>query len=211
MTYPEVPAALLRDPLTVVLSNEFLGDTTLDVDPESHHTAHAVACVREVAHRSRVRANVLCANQMGRTERLCYIKNVTHDKKERFRGVVCNLDVTIPQHEGEPVEPVGKMLVRVSKAHILRLNVPLYEVLQIEYTLPGEKVSVGFTCEDPQANTYWMAAEIILNGASKWHDPIEQTVPAGKKVGRNEICPCGSGRKFKKCCRPTTIKRDFSD
>ena len=20
------------------------------------------------------------------------------------------------------------------------------------------------------------------------------------KVGRNELCPCGSGRKFKKCC-----------
>ncbi len=21
-----------------------------------------------------------------------------------------------------------------------------------------------------------------------------------KKIGRNELCPCGSGRKFKKCC-----------
>ncbi|MGE4560981.1 MAG: YchJ family metal-binding protein, partial [Desulfobulbus sp.] len=23
-----------------------------------------------------------------------------------------------------------------------------------------------------------------------------------KKVGRNDPCPCGSGRKFKKCCGP---------
>lgn len=23
---------------------------------------------------------------------------------------------------------------------------------------------------------------------------------AGKKLGRNEICPCGSGKKYKKCC-----------
>jgi uncharacterized protein YecA (UPF0149 family) len=22
------------------------------------------------------------------------------------------------------------------------------------------------------------------------------------KVGRNEPCPCGSGKKFKKCCQP---------
>jgi preprotein translocase subunit SecA len=22
----------------------------------------------------------------------------------------------------------------------------------------------------------------------------------GKKVGRNEPCPCGSGKKYKKCC-----------
>jgi len=21
-----------------------------------------------------------------------------------------------------------------------------------------------------------------------------------RKIGRNELCPCGSGRKFKKCC-----------
>mgnify|MGYP002713033755 CR=1 FL=1 len=24
--------------------------------------------------------------------------------------------------------------------------------------------------------------------------------PANRKVGRNEPCPCGSGRKYKKCC-----------
>lgn len=22
----------------------------------------------------------------------------------------------------------------------------------------------------------------------------------GKKIGRNELCPCGSGKKYKKCC-----------
>jgi preprotein translocase subunit SecA len=27
-----------------------------------------------------------------------------------------------------------------------------------------------------------------------------QTVKRGKKTGRNEPCPCGSGKKFKKCC-----------
>ena len=26
------------------------------------------------------------------------------------------------------------------------------------------------------------------------------TVVVGKKVGRNEPCPCGSGRKYKQCC-----------
>jgi preprotein translocase subunit SecA len=29
---------------------------------------------------------------------------------------------------------------------------------------------------------------------------VAQTVRRGKKVGRNEPCPCGSGRKYKKCC-----------
>ncbi|UCF89396.1 MAG: preprotein translocase subunit SecA [bacterium] len=31
--------------------------------------------------------------------------------------------------------------------------------------------------------------------------PVQQTVKReGRKVGRNEPCPCGSGRKYKKCC-----------
>jgi preprotein translocase subunit SecA len=28
----------------------------------------------------------------------------------------------------------------------------------------------------------------------------QQTVSRGKKVGRNDPCPCGSGKKYKKCC-----------
>ena len=34
--------------------------------------------------------------------------------------------------------------------------------------------------------------EILLN-------PIKTEI-ADKKVGRNEPCPCGSGKKYKKCC-----------
>ena len=28
----------------------------------------------------------------------------------------------------------------------------------------------------------------------------QQTVVKGEKVGRNDPCPCGSGKKYKKCC-----------
>jgi len=30
----------------------------------------------------------------------------------------------------------------------------------------------------------------------------QKTVHRGKKVGRNDPCPCGSGKKYKKCCYP---------
>jgi len=32
---------------------------------------------------------------------------------------------------------------------------------------------------------------------SKW---IPQKVRKHKKIGRNDPCPCGSGKKYKKCC-----------
>jgi uncharacterized protein len=38
---------------------------------------------------------------------------------------------------------------------------------------------------------FWKARRGIANDNSK---------TVGKKVGRNEACPCGSGRKYKQCC-----------
>ena len=29
--------------------------------------------------------------------------------------------------------------------------------------------------------------------------PVQQVVRAQEKVGRNDPCPCGSGKKYKKC------------
>jgi preprotein translocase subunit SecA len=28
----------------------------------------------------------------------------------------------------------------------------------------------------------------------------QKPLKKGKKIGRNEPCPCGSGKKYKKCC-----------
>jgi len=31
-------------------------------------------------------------------------------------------------------------------------------------------------------------------------EKVETYVRSEPKIGRNERCPCGSGRKYKKCC-----------
>ncbi len=36
--------------------------------------------------------------------------------------------------------------------------------------------------------------------ANREDDSPRQPVKVGKKVGRNEPCPCGSGKKYKRCC-----------
>jgi uncharacterized protein YecA (UPF0149 family) len=30
--------------------------------------------------------------------------------------------------------------------------------------------------------------------------PVQNPIVRGQKIGRNEPCPCGSGRKYKNCC-----------
>jgi uncharacterized protein len=46
----------------------------------------------------------------------------------------------------------------------------------------------------------------IFRHQRKHFQPPSQTVKrAGPKVGRNDPCPCGSGKKYKKCCGAQTL------
>lgn len=66
----------------------------------------------------------------------------------------------------------------------------------------------GRASEDPLPLSYEPAdGEDVDTGRDDWHDPLpwvppEPPKPVVKppKVGRNDPCPCGSGKKFKKCC-----------
>ena len=50
-----------------------------------------------------------------------------------------------------------------------------------------------------QAN--WLASDVANEFLSEiFPDTGQKMATAGKNVGRNDPCPCGSGKKFKKCC-----------
>jgi hypothetical protein len=59
-------------------------------------------------------------------------------------------------------------------------------------------------------NRFMLAYNAALQGGAPVDDqevksaiPIQQSTPIDKqlrRVGRNDLCPCGSGRKYKKCC-----------
>jgi preprotein translocase subunit SecA len=37
-------------------------------------------------------------------------------------------------------------------------------------------------------------------GGGEEKQPVQPVRRDGEKVGRNANCPCGSGKKYKKCC-----------
>ena len=43
-------------------------------------------------------------------------------------------------------------------------------------------------------------ANLQLGGNGSAGTTTPQRVSKGPKVGRNDLCPCGSGKKYKKCC-----------
>lgn len=58
--------------------------------------------------------------------------------------------------------------------------------------------------KDRMVNHHEIAAFVREDGAWRFkdgHAPLpEQAIRQGPKIGRNDPCPCGSGKKHKKCC-----------
>ena len=57
---------------------------------------------------------------------------------------------------------------------------------------PGDKC-------DFTGSKYLFNLNIVIQ-EKQAEDSKEEILPTEKKVGRNEKCPCGSGKKFKHCC-----------
>ncbi len=72
------------------------------------------------------------------------------------------------------------------------------ELSQGELTLSFEELAEGLCADVPQVLAEFIALGRELNEALRQRP---RPAPARSiKVGRNETCPCGSGKKYKKCC-----------
>ena len=55
-------------------------------------------------------------------------------------------------------------------------------------------------CTLPPPKNRPSAAERVLSGGGYAESAAEPVVSSSGRVGRNDPCPCGSGKKYKKCC-----------
>jgi preprotein translocase subunit SecA len=42
--------------------------------------------------------------------------------------------------------------------------------------------------------------QVVLEETEVSQQPVAAAPRTADKVGRNDVCPCGSGKKYKKCC-----------
>lgn len=47
---------------------------------------------------------------------------------------------------------------------------------------------------------YWLDYRKEINNTVEEVDNVTEEIERYSSVGRNDLCPCGSGKKFKKCC-----------
>jgi preprotein translocase subunit SecA len=57
----------------------------------------------------------------------------------------------------------------------------------------------NLTFNNPSASPSAFARAAAPREASGGTDEVQTVRREGKKVGRNDPCPCGSGKKYKKC------------
>jgi SEC-C motif-containing protein len=69
------------------------------------------------------------------------------------------------------------------------------------YEEEGEEHSIRESSKFLKENGRWTYSEKQSTIHKKVHEePQQPVIREGPKVGRNDPCPCGSGKKFKKCC-----------
>jgi len=69
------------------------------------------------------------------------------------------------------------------------------------YEEEGEEHSIRESSKFLKENGRWTYSEKQSTIHKKVHnEPQQPVVRDSPKVGRNDPCPCGSGKKFKKCC-----------
>ncbi len=69
-----------------------------------------------------------------------------------------------------------------------------FKIITVKDDIHGERKVVGMEAIIVQHEIDHMDGVLFFD---RKQQPIERTT---KKVGRNDPCPCGSGKKYKKCC-----------
>jgi uncharacterized protein len=65
------------------------------------------------------------------------------------------------------------------------------ELKEVETPMQGHKLALAIEANLPAIYRFWVPLRKAAVQTIKREEP---------KVGRNDDCPCGSGKKFKKCC-----------
>lgn len=109
---------------------------------------------------------------------------------------VCNELITPRNYCGHDVGEIynGEMCCKIVE------DIELLELSIVKN--PVQKYSVLFP-EDHEYN-YYVVKKLVKKLSSPWdswsYNISKKIVPKYKKVKRNELCPCGSGIKYKRCC-----------
>ena len=149
----------------------------------------------------------------GKDERKALWSDYFEKEKGIYKKLLANPDEVVT---GTLADLAKKFMVTqmIMTGFLDGINDSLKEPNPIETMKADTEVSLGFDKELLYKNMVAAGAD-WLYGLEEWNDIFDeekqkelykeqkasQTVRnEGPKIGRNDPCPCGSGKKYKKCC-----------
>lgn len=134
-------------------------------------------------------------------------------EKGIYQKLLANPDTVVTGTVAELAEKYGTDIMTMT-GFLDGINDSLVKPNPIEEMTEDTEVSLGFDKELLYKNMVAAGAD-WLYGLTEWNDIFDeekqkelykeqkrsQTVRhEGPKIGRNDPCPCGSGKKYKRCC-----------
>jgi hypothetical protein len=148
-----------------------------------------------------------CAAGAMLDEALAWVADIAFDETEDIetRALTGNLLIDFPRAEYRArLEQLARAqaesfpifdLDNVRDAYRTRADQPRWEKRRDPWLF--------YSAEDIESRRLQWAKEDATRARYIAEDPVEPYLRETPKVGRNDPCPCGSGKKYKKCCMAT--------
>lgn len=163
--------------------------------------------IKNLAHaslfeRKRIKANVFIGDEVNKRK----ILTIISESIEKLKNVKTPPDPKTPVKHGDmEADSIYLHIFRNDE----RKNKELYPenenfVCMVDYNLCGETTLKHGSIPEFIWNS--LHHEVINKTRIAWREKCYHTVVTIEKIGVNEKCPCGSGKKYKKCCKITNIE-----
>jgi uncharacterized protein len=89
------------------------------------------------------------------------------------------------------------VLIKDEENYVLIIPIIL---LELGYNPDNKEIVVT---DEERENIFAMIPSVVYRIFEYWQEKTKKTKASTIKIGRNDPCPCGSGKKYKKCCAGT--------
>ncbi len=138
-------------------------------------------------------------------------KDYFEKEKNNYQEILKDRDIQVNGKFGELAEKFGMTLVEFA-GFLDGINTSLVEELNLDDLNEESDISLKLDYEKLYYNMLAAKADWLYN-LEEWEDILtldkrkeilkdfnRSRIATSNKVGRNDPCPCGSGKKHKKCC-----------
>jgi uncharacterized protein len=106
--------------------------------------------------------------------------------------IFVNMSGVVPHNRVDAIDHVRTVMICTNDSDSL--------LLELSYQSDKTLSHLDWSIVDLEGLSVTEIARLRKEGEKLKEKRITKAVQLSGKIGRNQLCPCGSGKKFKRCC-----------